>query len=159
MSRFTLRCKGVLESHFSDFGLGGIRLYPPGHPAARQYTARRAILRWSRDERNRDILGVLVRTHKAVVDDWIPVERYLGGELSDRRQPTCRGPEFLLKAYARALRMSGIRCNLTLGPKAAAIRARLRVLHFGASFVVARELSIVQSEELANKRMQQARHG
>jgi hypothetical protein len=141
-SKFALACKGVLEASFSDLGLGGLRLYSPDHPAARQYAARKATLRWSPGEQPIDVLGALVRAHTTAVDDWIPVERYLSDQFSERRQPMCQGPEFLLKVYAQTLRALGLRCRVTVRPRPVAARKRPRVLHFGASFVVAREFRI-----------------
>ena len=39
-------CLGVREAHIVDFDGGGLAIYPTTHPAARQYAARQAEVRW-----------------------------------------------------------------------------------------------------------------
>jgi hypothetical protein len=126
-------CKGVREAQITDLDGGGLALYPTTHPAARQYTARQALLRWTASDNKAAVLGALYQAHTNAVDDWIPFDRYLQG--ISMKKCVCRGPLFLLRAYARALRGELPRLELLGVGKAK--RTRLRVLHFGESFVVA----------------------
>jgi hypothetical protein len=72
-------------------------------------------------------------------DDCVPIDRYLGSfaDLPVRvaNGLSLTGPEFVLKAYARALR-SVAASSLNRRPKRAGT-PRFRVLHFSQSFVVA----------------------
>jgi hypothetical protein len=52
-------------------------------------------------------------------------------------KPVCQGPDFLMRAYARALRRIGAKPDLTLQKKHRTKIVRPKVLHFGNSFVVA----------------------
>jgi hypothetical protein len=93
------------------------------------------------------------------VDDWIPFDRYLpikipwnGTSILPYFAPVsgskfvCRGPDFLVRAYAKALEAIGERIQLTLrgGPKPKSIRPK--VLHFGSSFVVANAFTAQRPE-------------
>lgn len=75
----------------------------------------------------------------------MPFERYVfpnmpytrGFESRAEKEYACRGSDFLIRAYAKALRTKGhtlrvIRLNIG-GKK----RGRPKILHFGASYVVA----------------------
>ncbi|MGD1090946.1 MAG: hypothetical protein ABSB35_03025 [Bryobacteraceae bacterium] len=127
-------CQGVRETHLTDFNGGGLAVYPASHPAARQYTAQRAVLRWLANFASPAILGALYQAHSDAVDDWIPFDRYVDIESG---KCVCRGPDFLMRAYAKALRAQGERPLVTpLGTKKSK-SAKLGVLHFGESFVVA----------------------
>ena len=124
-------------------------MYPSTHPAARQYVARRAELRWPRTCDETRALAALFRAHLKAADDWIPFDRYLcwnfwnGTSFCRDIAPVsgsnfvCRGPDFLLRAYAKALETIGESVELTsrgsLKPKS----ILPKVLHFGESYVVA----------------------
>jgi hypothetical protein len=86
------------------------------------------------------------------VDDWIPFDDYLfvntpwnGTSFCPDFAPVsgsnfiCRGPDFLLRAYGKALEAIGEPVRLTLcgAPRSKSIRPK--VLHFGTSYVVADE--------------------
>src|SRR5438105_3163803 len=119
-------CRGVHESNITDFDGGGLAVYPTSHPAARQYVARRAELRWPRGSDDVKVTVALQRAHVAAVDDWIPFDRYLlintpwnGTSFLPSFAPTsganfiCRGPDFLLYAYTKALKAAGVRAQFT----------------------------------------------
>ncbi len=147
-------CRGVHEATITDIDGGGLASYPSSHPAAQQYVARRAELRWPRTCDEEKVLGALYRAHMELVDDWIPFDRYLlvnapwkGTSLLPDSAPAsgsrfvCRGPDFLLRAYAKAIESIGERAqfNLRTSPKVKSISPK--VLHFGESHVVADAIS------------------
>jgi hypothetical protein len=143
-------CRGVHEFNITDFDGGGLRVYPTSHPAARQYVARRAELRWPRSGDAVKVLVALQRAHVAAVDDWIPFNRYVlintpwsgTSFLPDfapisGRDFICKGPDFLLRAYAKALEAAGERARFTLRGSPTSKSIRPQVLHFGESYIVA----------------------
>jgi hypothetical protein len=134
MAPWRIKCLGVRAFRISDFDGGGIGLYSSAHPAARQFVARQAVLRWAEGP---ETTGALWRAHIDEVDDWIEMDP--GQVLAIAKgKPVCRGPDFLMRAYARALRRIGASPQLTLQKKRTLRkRVRPRVLHFGNSFVVA----------------------
>jgi hypothetical protein len=135
-------CKDVREAQITDLDGGGLALYSTFHPAARQYTARQAQLHWTANHSKAAVLGALYQAHTDAVDDWIPFDRYLSIKVISSKKCVCRGPHFLLRAYARALRANGENPHLRLLGVGKTTRAMLRVLHFGESFVVARGFRI-----------------
>jgi hypothetical protein len=130
-------CLDVREAHISDFDGGGLRLYPTTHAVARQYTAQHAELRWVASKDRATILGLLYQAHCGAVDDWIPFDRYVSLKAVSTKKCVCRGPGFLMRVYAKALRATGEKPHLTLRGGGNSKRSNLRVLHFGASFIVA----------------------
>jgi hypothetical protein len=134
-----VRCIRVRQWHLDEVDGGGIRLYGSDHPLARQYSCAKARLRLERVEDAGVVIAALVTAHARVFDDWVPLERYLGtlADLPVRVAAglSVTGPEFVLKAYARALR-SVAAASLSRRPKRDGM-ARFRVLHFSQSFVVA----------------------
>ncbi len=148
-----VRCVRVRQWHVDDLDGGGIRLYGADHPLARQYSSAKARLRVERIEDADAAVAALVTAHARIFDDWVPIERYLGSlvDLADRLANglSMTGPEFVLKAYARALRsLTG--ASLSGRPTRGAA-ARFRALHFSASFVVAErfEADLISKVELA----------
>jgi hypothetical protein len=128
-----IRCRRVQEAHICDLDGGGIGLYEPDHPVCRQYTAGTATLRCAVGDRRDAAVGSMLAAHVGAVDDWIPFDRYVSGL---KAPMTVRGPAFLIKAYAAALRDLGLAPTVSAG-KSVKGRARYRALHFGNSFVVA----------------------
>jgi hypothetical protein len=141
---------------------GGFRLFPSDHPAARQYSARRAELRWPRTCGEAKTLVALFRAHVAETDDWIPFDRYLrintpwnGTSFLPHFAPVsgsnfvCRGPDYLIRAYARALQRTGEKVKVTVrneNKKRKAIRSK--ILHFGMSYVVADSFTAHRSDSV-----------
>jgi hypothetical protein len=67
---------------------------------------------------------------------------------------TWRGPEFLLRGYARVLRRLGLETVLTRGTKALRNGRAPQVLHLGGSYVVAERFEVDAGPAPAsNKRM------
>jgi hypothetical protein len=143
-------CRRVHEAKITSIDGGGSRVYPPTHPAARQYVASRAELRWPRTCDEAKVLLALYRAHTRAADDWIPFDRYLSIETpwaGTSFQPhfapisgnnfLCRGPDFLVRTYAKALEAIGEQVQLTLSRASKLKPAQPRVLHFGESYVVA----------------------
>ena len=138
-SRWSVCCRGVRELMTVDLDGGGMRFYRSDHPVARQYRDSAVTLRCGVPDLAK-ALGVLFAAHRAEVDDWIPFERYVkvpGGSRLGVGELRLRGPRFLMRSYARALRGLGVK--VALGKPRAEARSgpRLGVLHFGNSFVVA----------------------
>jgi len=129
-------CRGVREISVSDLDGGGIRLYRSSHPAARQYATRTASLLCRTDGKGSAILGALAAAHVATADDWIPVDRYLPMEAARKANFVVRAPDFLVRAYARALGKLGVIARVrTVGRQRRSPAPS--VLHLGNSFVVA----------------------
>jgi len=138
---WTIFCLGVREAHITDFDGGGLALYRSTHPAGRQYTARRAVLRWDSRGDTGKMLGTLYGAHIDAVDDWIAFDRYGFGTWTrpalTKDKLVLRGPDFLMRAYAKALHANGESPHLRLQPLRKRKPVALRTLHFGDSFVVA----------------------
>jgi hypothetical protein len=135
-----IKCRGVREFQIVDFNGGGFALCPGTHPAARQFLTRQGTLRWQGMD-PAALIGTLCQAHVEAVDDWIPIDRYVDFRAISKKKFVCRGPDFLMRAYAKALRLIGARPQLRLREKFRAKSKPLRVLHFGASYVVATALS------------------
>lgn len=147
---WSVMCRGVREAKITNVDGGGLRLYPSSHPAARQYFDRRAELRWPHTSDEKHMLAALFRAHSEAVDDWISFDSYVLHH-SYLYQPVgdsyfasasgdnfvCRGPEFLIRAYAKALESIGEPARVTVRRNQRMKTFRPKVLHFGSSFVVA----------------------
>lgn len=145
VAAWAVKCLRVHEVKITEFDGGGIALHGPDHPAAKQYATRWTELRWPRESNLAAVFTTLYGAHIEATDDWVPFERYVfpnmpytrGFESRSAKEYACRGPDFLIRAYAQALRTKGetvrvIRLN-TGGKR----RGRPKVLHFGTSYVVA----------------------
>jgi hypothetical protein len=156
----TIRCSGVHELKISHEDFGGMAIYPANHPAARQYVVQSAELRWSRTCDEDRALGVLFSAHLETVDDWIEFDRSLGIELpwtrgnrhtyslpTTDREFVLRGPSFLLRAYAKALKAIGEPVKLTLRNRRKGKSVQPKVLHFSESYVVADKFEVRQIGE------------
>jgi hypothetical protein len=152
-------CGGVRELSVSDLDGGGIQLYSSSHPAAKQYSADGAALQWRPSGRGPEALGALLAAHIRLVDDWIPFERYTSPRRLEASQVTWRGPEFVMRAYARALRELGLPAKVV--PKRRLRRtSRPRCLHFGNSFVVSNRFRVVSGATgLPNKELKLTKRG
>ncbi len=150
VDQWRVTCRGVHEAQITDRDLGGLRFYPSTHPAARQFIARWAELRWPRPCDEARVFLALHRAHIRAVDDWIPFDSYLqietpwaGSSFQPYFAPisgsnfVCRGPEFLVRAYAKALEAIGERARITLRRAPKLKPTKPKVLHFGESYVVA----------------------
>jgi hypothetical protein len=134
---WSVKCLGVREATITTLDGGGLLLYPGTHPAALRFTARRAELRW-RGTRDKDaVIGALYEAHVTVMDDWLPFDEVVSVETISKRTASCCGPEFLMRAYAKALRAKGERAQLILRAGSKAKSMGLKVLHFGDSYVIA----------------------
>ncbi|MGC9948834.1 MAG: hypothetical protein ABSF64_20900 [Bryobacteraceae bacterium] len=154
-------CRGVHETKITDLDGGGLGVYGTSHPAAYQYVARQAELRRPRGSDELKVLATLFSAHRATVNDWIPFERYVftDGPWDGRRFPlifapgvgdwfVCRGPDFLLRAYAKALESIGEPVRMTLRGRPKSKSLRPGVLHFGSSYVFANEFAARRPGEL-----------
>jgi len=150
VDQWNITCRGVHEAMITDWDLGGLSLYPSTHPAARQYVARWAEMRWPRPCDEAQAFLALRRAHTKAADDWIPFDRYLRIETpwtATSFQPffapisgsdfVCRGPDFLIRAYAKALEAIGERVKIISRRAPKSEPKRPKVLHFGESYVVA----------------------
>ena len=131
-----IECSQVREARISEWDLGGVAVYPSRHPAARQFIARQAEIRWNGASNDPLIAGALYKAHTEAVNDWIDFDTYSRIREISNSKCSCQGPEFLMRAYAKALRSLGREPQIMMrgrGPKT----RQLKVLHFGASRVVA----------------------
>jgi hypothetical protein len=62
-------CRGIREAQITDFDGGGLEVYSQSHPAARQYVARKAELRWPHGSDENQVLAALQRAHVEAVQD------------------------------------------------------------------------------------------
>jgi hypothetical protein len=94
----------------------------------------------------------------AETDDWIPFDRYLlmntpwnGSDYLPHFAPVsgtkfvCRGPDFLIRIYAKALEAIGEQVQVTVRSNLKRKAIRPNVLHFGTSHVVAETFTAQQS--------------
>lgn len=138
---WSVTCLGVREAHITNFDGGGVRIYPSTHPAVRQYVAGRAVLQWPTSPDKLADLGALYEAHRDAVGDWIPFDRYVPVNAIAGNRCVCRGPDFLMRVYAKALRAQGENPRLIPRRSNNQKLAKLKVLHFGESFVVAAQFT------------------
>lgn len=133
-----IECSRVHEARITDWDGGGIAVYGSKHPAALQFAARQAEVRWTghTDEDEPSTMAAVYQAHMETVDDWIDFDTYSNIQLKAKNMRAYRGPEFLIRAYAEALRSVGKHPKLILGRRRTR-SMKLSVLHFGASRVVA----------------------
>lgn len=129
-------CLKVHEATITAWDGGGLRLYSSSHPAAREFVAPQVELRWEGTMDEISVIGALSKAHATAVDDWIPFGSHASIRPLPKNKFALRGPDFLMRAYAKALRTLGCQPRLILrrGRRTA---IRPKVLHFGNSFVVA----------------------
>ncbi len=157
ISAWDVCCSGVREISVSDLEGGGIGLYGSSHPAARQYATGMAKLRCRPDGKGSAILGALASAHVATVDDWIPVDRYLPMQAGAKGDFLVRAPDFLVRAYAKALERLGVVARVSAVARKGRRSPAPRVLHLGDSFVVAdRFEAALGAKRLENNQMQRA---
>ncbi len=146
---WSVTCLGVRELHVTDLDGGGLRLYSNTHPAARQYSARTVELRWTGISDQTAAIGALYGAHTDLTDDWIPFDRYADIRAISSGKFICRGPDALMRAYAKALRAKGGRVKVTIRGTSKAKLARPKVLHFGESFVISDAFSARRIGEIS----------
>ena len=145
VAAWDVTCLRVHEFKITDLDGGGIALYGTDHPAAKPYATRWSELRWPRNSNLAAVFKTLYGAHIEATDDWVPFDRYVfpntpytrGFKSRSEKEYACRGPDFLIRAYAKALRKKGetVRVvRLNIGRKR---RGQPKVLHFGTSYVVA----------------------
>jgi len=145
---WAVSCFHVREFSLSDFDGGGLNWWDRKHPLLSQFTSPKASLRVRRSGATNDmILGILALAHRAVVDDWIPFDRFVPDGLlrRDTSTMTIVGPEFLLAGYSARLAHAQVAAALKRhkrklywsGHGWSQRRHDLSVLHFGNSFVAA----------------------
>jgi hypothetical protein len=145
VAAWAVQCLRVHEVKITDLDGGGIALSGTDHPAAKQYATRRSELRWPRNSNLAAVFTTLFDAHIDTTDDWVPFECYVfpnmpyarGFESRSANENACRGPDFLIRAYAKALRMKGETVRVIRLNAGTKTRARPKVLHFGTSYVVA----------------------
>jgi hypothetical protein len=131
-----IACLGVREFWVDDLDGGGIAVYSASHPAARRFVAPLAVLGWATGG-DAVTIAALYEAHLEVVQDWIAFERYVDIQAIAEGRLICRGPDFLMRAYAKALRRVGAQPRLGSRQKRKPAGARPRALHLGSSCVVA----------------------
>jgi hypothetical protein len=141
-----VQCAQVHEAKITAWDGGGLALYSSNHPAARQFSAWQAEVSWSGASDESTLIGSVYKEHVKAVDDWIPFDSYSSIRNISKGKFSFRGPEFLMRAYAKALRAIGEQPRVVLRRKKGAVSPR--VLHFGDSYVVANSFV---AERLAKK--------
>ena len=111
------------------------------------------------------VLTTLYGAHIEATDDWVPFERYVfpnwpytrGFESRSKKEYVCRGPDFLIRAYAKALRAKGETPRVTRLNIGSKKRHRPKVLHFGSSYVVAEDFAAERESTLPAARRRACR--
>jgi len=142
-----IKCVEVHVAKITAWDLGGIAVYPSTHPAAREFSARQSEVRWSGADDEAALMGALYKAHTEITNGWIPFDEYYsrirtisGGKFASR------GPDFLMRAYAKTLRSIGKQPQVI--PRGRNRKAsRPRVLHFGDSYIVAETFVAEHSRE------------
>lgn len=134
---WVVSCFGVREFSLNDFNGGGLNWWDRDHPLLSQFTSPKASLRVRLSRTgNEKIVGVLAGAHRAIVDDWIPFERFARPGLfrSDANAATIAGPEFLLSGFATRLADAG--CDRDAeAPQAQTVLERARLVRTPIRFV------------------------
>jgi hypothetical protein len=152
-----IHCRGVRELSISDLDGGGIQLYPPSHPAARQYSDAKTTLRCEVGEAMSAGVGALLEAHIRATDDWVPFDRYVPTWKSPL---VIRGPAFLIRSYSRALKRLHLEPAISVRRGKAGRHRPLRVLHLGESYVVAAAFEVFQSARgLSNNGLKLTKRG
>jgi hypothetical protein len=131
-----IRCLEVHEAKITAMDLGGMALYSSTHPAAREAVARQAEVRGGGSSDQALLMGVLYKAHTETVDDWIPFDWHSSIKAISGNKFAIRGPDFLMRAYAKALRSIGKQPQVILRGRNRKA-SRPKVLHFGESYIVA----------------------
>jgi hypothetical protein len=132
---WNIRCARVHDAKITAWDGGGLALYSSRHPAARQFSGRQAEVRWSGTSGESALIGAFYEEHTRAADDWIPFDSYSSIQNPSKGNFSCKGPEFLMRAYAKALRAIGKEPRIILKKKSNAVSPK--VLHFGDSYVIA----------------------
>ncbi len=132
---WSIQCRGVRGFLFNQIDAGGLCLLPGTHPVARQFTAPQATLRWSSDEYV-ESLGAICEAHFYIGQDWIEPDIYQLWAITPGKR-VYRGPNFLMREYAKTLRRIGAKPRLTLRKKSTVKGSRLRALVVGSPYLVA----------------------
>jgi hypothetical protein len=111
----------------------------------------------SRDSNQAAVLATLYNAHVDEVDDWIHSSGICSPPCLTRadsnhvlgRSSRAEGPDFLIRAYAKALRLSGEKARVIALKVGRKTSDRPRVLHFGASYVVAEAFSAERQDREA----------
>lgn len=154
LQQWNVEARGLHDFHIVDVNGGGLSLTGGSHPAVRQYVDKHEALHFKGRCVNTDaIIGELWIAHTKAVDDWIRVDRYLpsGRQMaklfSRNHGRLCSGPRFLVKRYEEVLRRNNV--STTRKPIKTSTSHRPRLLHFGASFVIAEQFQATLSESAA----------
>ena len=152
-ARWKIRARALREVSIGQSG-GDLSLLQRNHVLIRQHTDSRKDLYFRGVPKSAlGTVGRLWVTHREVVSDWIPFQRYLNSGvdletlLAVGYGMIADGPSFLIDAYARVLSDAGVNPN-ALGPRPARWwngqqwtdeEAMLVGLVIGDSFLVAEE--------------------
>lgn len=170
---WTISCFGVREFSLSDFDGGGLNWWDRDHPLLLQFTSPKASLRVALSGSTIEMItGILASAHRAIVDDWIPFERFARASLfrSEVNPATIAGPEFLLAGYAARLADAQVAATLKrhkrklywYGRGWSERRYDVSLLHFGESFVAAERFAAHAEATIhmrSNRRLQPSADG
>lgn len=142
-------CDQVREMSLTNDDLGGLNFWEHDHPVAAQFSSPKASLSIALGAHTAaECAGVLLRAHRAAVDDWLEFDRFarpsrwLSGTT---RRVAFAGPQFLLEAYQQELTQFGFTARVKRykrklywsGMSWSERKRKVSVLHFSNSFIVA----------------------
>jgi hypothetical protein len=138
-----LTFSNVLEERLAGAYYCGLNVWHEGHPATDQYTEQRVTVSFSCAPPDPDrLIGQLWVAHRALVDDWIPFDRYFNDAMPLRRLLAANsgilaaGPRFIMNEYARVLKENGCIPNKSRRSAKGRI-TKASLIHFDESFVIA----------------------
>jgi hypothetical protein len=161
VSNWIVKCIDVLQYIISDAHGGGLNYHDDDHPAIRQYTDPQVMLHFNGKSKSAfQVIAELWSAHRNLADDWIPFVTYLNGsdklfELLDSGYGLLSsGPKFLIDEYESVLNKNSIGTSRTkespfkrwVDGQFETINMPLAMIHFGESFIVAKEFKAKKAE-------------
>ncbi len=152
-SIWTLHCSEVIEYLLADVRYQiGLNIHSGDHPLIKQYVQPLEGVYSSKPSADPDhVVGQLWAAHVALVDDWIPFDRYLHRGLPLRallasgHALIASAPTFLADVYSHVLESNG--CEPTRLQPAAARATSAQLAHFGDSYILAAGITASQSAD------------
>ena len=146
-SAWQMRFADVFEHSLTEVANCGLNIWHD-HVVIDQFIRPRLFLHFGAAAANADeLVGQLWSAHTALVDDWIPFDRYLNQEvpihglLRSGSGVLATGPDFLISAYAEVLDRNHCLPSQVVLNEGRHLQSAT-MTHFGESYVVAQNLLV-----------------